>query len=226
MPHLQQGVLRSDGEAEISHFENRYFQRGQSDLLCFIQRKKQGHDAGEDPPEPVQPPSSSGPTNGTEPEQPVPNSPLPKGTVLDVNSIVNGIQAIKRHQHTISAELKELHQSNQGLWQEAYASRERHKKHHDTITRILKFLAGVFGQASNNAHAQEVPHDSSGDNGSIIQRRPNRLMIEDGVKKAVSTSTPKINLNDFMETLDFEGGQANDGGMSLALSFLSGLVFS
>ncbi|GJJ12051.1 hypothetical protein Clacol_006292 [Clathrus columnatus] len=211
VPHLQQGVLRSDAEAEISHFENQYFQRGQSDLLCLIQRKRQGHDTREDSPDFNQPAPPSAQANGTEPDQPSPGPGPLKGAVLDINGILNGIQAIKRHQHTISAELKELHQSNQGLWQEAYAARERHKKHHDTITRILKFLAGVFGQTTNSPRAQEVPHDSPVENGSVVQRRSNRLMIEAAAKNGMDTDDAKMNINDFLESLDFEGGQANDG---------------
>lgn len=83
--------------------------------------------------------------------------------------MVNGIAAIKRHQQTISADLNELKSSNQHLWQEALAARERHKKHQDTINRILKFLAGVFG---NGEHKHEGSPDG-------IQRKRPRLMIGD-----------------------------------------------
>ncbi|EIN06984.1 hypothetical protein PUNSTDRAFT_71621, partial [Punctularia strigosozonata HHB-11173 SS5] len=112
IPHLQQGVLKSESDTEHWNFEHPSFRRGQPDLLCLIQRKKQ--------------------------------AAQPTG-VLDVSSIVNGIAAVKRHQATISSELSELKASNEHLWQEALAARERHKKHQDTINRILKFLAGVFG---------------------------------------------------------------------------------
>ena len=219
VPHLQQGVLRSD-ENEVSHFENQNFQRGQSDLLCLIQRKKQPlNEAGEEPLDFKEPISSSAQANGAESESPH-SSHNVKGAVVDINGVVNGIQAIKRHQHAISAELKELHQSNQGLWQEAFAARERHKKHHDTITRILKFLAGVFGQTGNaSPHAQEVPHDAQGDSSNsaaVVPRRQSRLMIENGIdlegKAAEVLNGMHLNMNDFMEPLDFEGGQANDGG--------------
>ena len=223
VPHFHQGVLRSDGETEISNFENSQFQRGQSDLLCLIQRKKQtANDPREESPEPKEPvASTSAHTNGAGSES-THGSHNIKGTMLDVNGIVTGIQAVKRHQHAISAELKELHKSNQGLWQEAFAARDRHKKHHDTITRILKFLAGVFGQTqggSGSPRAQEMPHDRAGDSSSstaIVPRRQNRLMIESGVdledKAAEVLSGMHLNMDDFMEPLDFEGGQANDIG--------------
>ncbi|KAF9543186.1 hypothetical protein CPC08DRAFT_649972, partial [Agrocybe pediades] len=107
IPHLQQGVLKSDSqETEFWNFAHANFHRGQPDLLCLIQRKKQ---------------------------------------LLDIHSIISGITAIKRHQTTISAELNQLKQSNQLLWQDALAARARHQKQQDTINRIVKFLAGVFG---------------------------------------------------------------------------------
>ena len=56
------------------------------------------------------------------------------------------------------------------------ASRERHKKHQDTINRILKFLAGVFG----NAAASPVHKSDDGDSPQIdvrVPRKRQRLMI-------------------------------------------------
>ncbi|KAF9001761.1 hypothetical protein BDQ17DRAFT_1281281, partial [Cyathus striatus] len=119
IPHLQQGVLKSDNDTEFWNFAHQNFHRGQPDLLCLIQRKKQA-------------------TQGADDE-------VPPGVVLDFHSIVNGIAAIKRHQTTISAELNELKRSNQLLWQDAMAARTRHQQQQDTINRIVKFLAGVFG---------------------------------------------------------------------------------
>ncbi|EDR10420.1 uncharacterized protein LACBIDRAFT_147701, partial [Laccaria bicolor S238N-H82] len=114
IPHLQQGVLKSDDDKEHWNFVHPNFRRDQPDLLCLIQRKKQMPQPGDE-------------------------------GVLDIHSIVNGIAAIKRHQTTISAELNELKRSNQLLWQDAMAARSKHQKQHDTINRIVKFLAGIFG---------------------------------------------------------------------------------
>ena len=163
IPHLQQGVLKSDTDTEPWHFEHQHFHRGQPDLLCLIQRKKQpthgiNDDMGVDLNEPGVPSVSN----------------LTAGQLLDINSIMNGIAAIKRHQQTISADLNELKSSNQHLWQEALAARERHKKHQDTINRILKFLAGVFGNS-----ADAVKHDNSSP-AHVIPRKRQRLMISDG----------------------------------------------
>ncbi|KAF9488506.1 hypothetical protein BDN71DRAFT_1403220, partial [Pleurotus eryngii] len=152
IPHLQQGVLRSDQEAEFWNFEHPNFHRGQPDLLCLIQRKKQAPQSTDLPADPdaaasapANPSSSSSQPSNDPSLSSSPATTLGNGQVLDIHSIINGITAIKRHQTTISAELNQLKRSNQLLWQESLAARQRHQKHQDTINRILKFLAGVFG---------------------------------------------------------------------------------
>ena len=95
--------------------------------------------------------------------------------MVDINSIITGIQAIKRHQATISSDLNDLKASNQHLWQEALEARERHQKQQDTINRILRFLAGVFGNA---ASTNKGPAHASPPGG--IPRKRQRLMIESG----------------------------------------------
>ncbi|CAL1705521.1 unnamed protein product [Somion occarium] len=162
IPHLQQGVLRSDTDTEPWHFEHPHFHRGQPDLLCLIQRKKQPQQSNVDDMHIDMHEATAHITPQL--------ANLSQGQILDINSVINGIAAIKRHQQAISADLNELKNSNQHLWQEALAARERHKKHQDTINRILKFLAGVFGQGA------EHKHEGSPDS---IQRKRPRLMIGD-----------------------------------------------
>ncbi|KZT44008.1 hypothetical protein SISSUDRAFT_977192 [Sistotremastrum suecicum HHB10207 ss-3] len=179
IPHLQQGVLRNDSDTEVWNFENANFTRGQPDLLCLIQRKKQ-----------------------------MPNLNVNAGgTVVDVNSIINGIAAIKRHQTAISADLKNLQQSNQHLWQEALYARERHQKHQDTINRILKFLAGVFGTSAptSNKDDRESPRSVS-----VVPVRKARLMIEDGSKRfgdKISEVEGDRSFDDLDLPLDIETGE-------------------
>ena len=64
---------------------------------------------------------------------------------LDLSSLITDLAAIRKHQTAISADLKELQARNHALWQEAVQSREKHKKQEETINKILRFLAGVFG---------------------------------------------------------------------------------
>ena len=111
--------------------------------------------------------------------------------MLDINSLVNGISAIKRHQQAISSELSELKKSNEHIWKEAMASRERHKKHQDTINRILKFLAGVFG----NAATSPVHKSDDGESPQIdvhVPRKRQRLMIAAGKSGNMHAKTASV----------------------------------
>ncbi|TPX66063.1 hypothetical protein SpCBS45565_g04694 [Spizellomyces sp. 'palustris'] len=115
IPHLQQGVLHNDGEPEIWEFSNPNFQRNQPDLLCLVTRKK-GRENAEDK----------------------------DGSSLDVNYIIQEIAAIKRHQLTISSDLKNIQRENQVLWGESVSIRDRYQRQQETIEKILRFLASVF----------------------------------------------------------------------------------
>ncbi|KAG1756846.1 uncharacterized protein EDB91DRAFT_1262399 [Suillus paluster] len=189
IPHLQQGVLRSDTDTEFWNFEHPHFLRGQPDLLCLIQRKKQAAA------------STSDIAAATRVHLRL-RAPLTPGQLMDMNSIVNGIQAIKRHQAAISADLNDLKSSNQHLWQEAIAARERHKKHQDTINRILKFLAGVFGPADNPIRKDDMGGGgavSGGEGSEMLGRKPQRLMIGDGRSGGGNNAKKAVEVTDIIE---------------------------
>jgi len=225
IPHLQQGVLKSDTDTEFWNFAHANFHRGQPDLLCLIQRKKQVAQPGDENSIDLRDGGAnvgllSGPTTdattGTG-NAPLGNPTLSSGQILDIHSIVNGISAIKRHQTTISAELNELKRSNQLLWQDALAARAKHQKQQDTINRIVKFLAGVFGSNAGGAGSGVSvgagggppggpggPHgqDSDIDGGLGMgpgTRRKMRLMIEDakrdGPRKSMIEELSEIPLD-------------------------------
>ncbi|BFZ55578.1 Heat shock transcription factor [Savitreella phatthalungensis] len=83
---------------------------------------------------------------------------------LDFQAIMNEIHAIKRHQMTISQDLKRIQMDNQALWQEQIDTRSRHSKHQETIEKILSFLSSVYG-------GQRSPE-------KIIRHKKRKLMIE------------------------------------------------
>ena len=111
----------------------------------------------------------------------------PNGQMLDMQSIISGLQAIKRHQTTISSELQELKRSNQLLWQDALESRAKYQKQQDTINRILNFLAGVFNPVTAGKSTVGSTHPSNDTDNTPVRRKA-LLMIEDtkrdGLKKA------------------------------------------
>ena len=115
LPHLQQGVLQSDGEPERWEFQNDNFQRDQPNLLLLVSRKK-GRDQVEDK----------------------------ELGVVDMNNLIQEVAAIKRHQLTISAELKNIQRENQAMWSESLTIRDRYQRQQETIDKILRFLASVF----------------------------------------------------------------------------------
>ncbi|KAG8958850.1 stress-responsive transcription factor hsf1 [Tulasnella sp. 419] len=183
VPHLQQGVLQNETDTELWQFVNPHFQRGQPDLLVLIQRKKA---AGSAHPsnaiEDLEGDSSAG--SGLSAQGSGSHGSTIGPGALDISAVASGLAAIKRHQATISAELKDLQQSNTGLWQEALAARERHKKHQETINKILRFLAGVFGSATPQSPSSSTGRsDDHGEHGSgamVVRRKKPRLMIEQG----------------------------------------------
>jgi hypothetical protein len=213
IPHLQQGVLKSDTEAEFWNFEHPNFHRGQPDLLCLIQRKKQAAQGDENQQQQIEMPGSAriGSPSSSSASLHIGGSTsggnLSAGQILDINSIVSGIAAIKRHQTAISTDLNELKTSNQHLWQEAMAARERHKKHQDTINRILKFLAGVFGNGQHGAGAKGGDERGRGAAGAgaagavIPVPRPQRLLIGDGRDEKGKAVGSKIEEDE----MDFQG---------------------
>ena len=119
VPHLQQGSLLNDGLDDVWEFSNPNFQRNQPDLLCLVTRKKGQNTA-----------STEEPKESTTP--------------VDLNHIIQEVAAIRRHQITISADLKNIQRDNQSLWTESISLRERYAKQQDTIDKILGFLASVF----------------------------------------------------------------------------------
>lgn len=209
IPHLQQGVLRADSDSEFWNFEHPHFLRGQPELLCLIQRKKQAPTTGED--------AHAAPTAGRDVAGNVAVGALSANQLLDINSIVNGIQAIKRHQAAVSADLNELKGSNELLWQEAMAAREKHKKHQDTINRILKFLAGVFGHGENQMRKDEdAPH-------AVVARKPQRLLIAGG-RSRERADVGKVVEEESRSSMESARSTNSTGGSSRTISLFVVLI--
>ncbi|KZO99432.1 hypothetical protein CALVIDRAFT_477256, partial [Calocera viscosa TUFC12733] len=175
VPHLQQGVLKNETESELWQFSNPNFKRDFPDLLPLIARKKGTLNMEErDEDGNIIPGTGGGLRSG--------------GSSLDLRTIANGISSIRRHQNAISNELKELQNSNSALWQEALAARERHQQHQETINKILRFLAGVFGpnvgmgmSGSPTSPSVSGVHNHKDDAaGAVIPRKKQRLMLSDG----------------------------------------------
>ncbi|TKA53537.1 hypothetical protein B0A53_03828 [Rhodotorula sp. CCFEE 5036] len=151
VPHLQQGVLKRDQseEADVLEFSNPHFMRGQPDLLCMIKRQKAGK--GETAAAAAVAAAAAGSSlsldgrAGSSSSAAAATGGSSSAASLNIATLLSDLAAIRKHQTAISADLKDLQARNHALWQEAVQSREKHKKQEETINKILRFLAGVFG---------------------------------------------------------------------------------
>ncbi|KAJ1026934.1 hypothetical protein NDA16_002227 [Ustilago loliicola] len=196
VPHLQQGALKHDSpqESELWEFSNPHFHRDHPDWLSKVQRKKgprddkDGHGDREASASIGQELMHAGTLMRTDFGA---NSLGAEGSgegALQLASVLNAINAIKNAQTSISADLRHLQNSNQNLWQEAVESRQRAKRQQETINKILRFLAGVFGNqedAETPVPGKKVSGRGRGGGRRVgvrpgQQRSKSRLMIEAG----------------------------------------------
>ncbi|KTW26612.1 hypothetical protein T552_02621 [Pneumocystis carinii B80] len=103
------------------------------------------------------------------------------GSSLDYSAIISEIQSIKKHQLTISSDLKRIQMDNQALWQEALNSREKCRHLQETIDKILKFLVSMFSPEKRN----------------LIQKK-RRLLLEE---KSVSSQDENFHDNYSVSTV-------------------------
>ncbi|CCG80538.1 Heat shock factor protein [Taphrina deformans PYCC 5710] len=119
---------------------------------------------------------------------------------LDYQAIMGEIQAIKRHQMTISQDLKRIQADNQALWQEQIDTRTRHSKHQETIEKILNFLGTVYGGQYNEEKSIRpkkrkllLQHESSD-----AYATPERIFDDDKTKESFedmfrsASTSPKL----------------------------------
>lgn len=92
-----------------------------------------------------------------------------KEGVVDANSVINEIAAIKRHQVTISADLQTLQRDNQLVWQETAQLQTNYHLQQQTINKMVSFLATVFSKK------KDVSNVSS----SQAENKKRKLMIEE-----------------------------------------------
>lgn len=146
--------------APTVEFSNPNFLRSQPDLLCLIRRQK-----------------ARGEASSTE-------------TALDLPTLLTDLAAIRKHQTAISADLKDLQTSNHALWQEAIQSRERHTRQQETINKILRFLATVFGgQVVGGESGASTPRDGAS---VVVEEESNSKVGGNGKGKGKETDGGRI----------------------------------
>ncbi|EPQ25957.1 uncharacterized protein PFL1_06413 [Pseudozyma flocculosa PF-1] len=189
VPHLQQGALKHDSptESELWEFSNPNFHRDHPEWLARVQRKKGVRDHHHDADKEKEPMSNelTHPASMLKGDFGLGAAANGEQGALQLTSVLNAINAIKTAQNSISTDLRHLQNSNQSLWQEAIESRQRAKRQQETINKILRFLAGVFGaqdgeDGASHAATVSAAKGRGGPGSSVRPLRPDRLMIEDG----------------------------------------------
>ena len=149
VPHLQQGALKHDqpSQNELWEFSNPCFQRDQPELLSKVQRKRSGKER----------------EHNNDDRNAGQNETLMRGDVASLIGDIQGmsnlsavqaasmqgsIQTIKQNQSVINSEIVQLQRSMQNLWQQTLENRQQTLRQQDTINRILRFMAGVFGSSN------------------------------------------------------------------------------
>lgn len=122
------GAMHSN--EEVWQFESPNFIRGREDLLDNIVRNKSNSKNEFD----------GGITYG--------NNENFEEEEMDFQIILNELETIRKNQVAISEDLRSVRKDNDMLWKEYYLSREKHKSHSETLDRILRFLASLYGNQS------------------------------------------------------------------------------
>lgn len=67
---------------------------------------------------------------------------------VDINSLMQELDDMRKSQKLISDDLRRVKEDNEMLWKENYMVRERHKAQSNTLDKILRFLASIYGNNS------------------------------------------------------------------------------
>ncbi|KAK9366751.1 hypothetical protein V1509DRAFT_227024 [Lipomyces kononenkoae] len=106
---------------------------------------------------------------------------------FDLHQVLEEVEIIRQSQQVIAEQLKHLKQDNELLWSESYQTRERHKNFSDTLEKILRFLASVYGNPS------KILGSSDGIAGvdSPLPNKRARLMLEDSDDRSPILELPE-----------------------------------
>lgn len=66
---------------------------------------------------------------------------------VNVPMLMGELEQLKRNQMAIMEDVRRIRKDNQTLWNESFAARERSRKQSETLERIVKFIAAVYGSA-------------------------------------------------------------------------------
>lgn len=80
---------------------------------------------------------------------------------IDLKQLLSQLEQMKRNQVLISEDLRRVRQDNELLWKENFIARERHKIQSETLDKIMRFLASIYG--NNTTRLIQQMNTNSGD---------------------------------------------------------------
>ncbi|CEH18020.1 Heat shock transcription factor [Ceraceosorus bombacis] len=226
VPHLQQGALKHDSPqvAELWEFRNDHFHRDKPELLTLMSRKKaaprgvaaekegaegngKARAVDEEIDDKMEGPTGLNAVTGALMRNTgaLAADTKSEGT-LQLASIWQAIQSIQGAQQGINDNLRHLHNTNAELRREAIEQRQRSLKQQETINKMLRFLAGVFGGQDAGVEASANIPGGAGPRPAETRRNPSqrgqqgRLMIGDG------SSPPSSAIFELLDDIKSGGG--------------------
>lgn len=197
---ISNGTLSKDDSSngeEVLQFENPNFQRDREDLLNNIIRNK-----------------SANQLEGNDLNN------------CNLQLILSELEQIKMNQLVIGEDLRRVRKDNTTLWNENYLSREKYQLQAQTLEKILKFLATVYGNSNKILEVENFQFDSDNNNqvapyvsqpGSSKQhntsnsyhndfpvnpiRKPRLMLTNSGHAKTPGTATPDTNKSGSIEEI-------------------------
>ena len=80
----------------------------------------------------------------------------------DIKALMEQLELMKRNQLLITEDLRRVRHDNELLWKENFIARERHKIQSDTLDKIMRFLASIYGNNTNNL-LEQMHNGNTGD---------------------------------------------------------------
>ncbi|GEQ72013.1 hypothetical protein JCM33374_g5699 [Metschnikowia sp. JCM 33374] len=176
---INSGSMKDDrNQEEVLQFKNPYFIKGREDLLDNIVRNKTGS-----------------------------NEDTSDVNSLNLQFVMNEIDQIKMNQLAIMEDMRRMRKDNQILWGESFTARDSHQKQSQTLEKIMKFLAAVYGNSAGKIfevedsgfdNHQVSAYNASSANPNFTPQNPTpapvskpRLMLMDQAYRKPSSSSAK-----------------------------------
>lgn len=133
---------------------------------------------------------------------------------VDLKQLMAQLEQMKRNQLLISEDLRRVRQNNEMLWKENFIARERHKIQSETLNKIMRFLASIYG--NNTTRLIEQMNANPGDLVELGQNNnnygPNQYPNDYGYYVSTNSSVSGTNTNgneNITDTINANGLDSN-----------------